>query len=55
MISISLLFIITALVLLIALFLLSIGGTLFVILFADLIVAVFIIWLLFFRKKNKKK
>lgn len=53
MITILLLLLITGMVLFVALFLISLGGTLFVILGADIIIALFIIWFIFFRKKKK--
>lgn len=55
MITLSLLIIITGMLLITALCLLAIGGTIFGIIAADIIVAVFIIWFLFFRKKKNKE
>lgn len=55
MILATLLLIITGILVLIALLLLGIGGSLFTFLFADVIVCIAIIWVLFFRKKKNKK
>ena len=55
MITFLLLLSITLAVLFIGFILLSIGGSLFLILFGDLMVAIFVIWFLFFRKKKKSK
>lgn len=54
MITLLLLVIITGMLLFAALGLLAIGGTLFCVIGADIIVAIFIIWFLFFRKKKKE-
>lgn len=54
MITIIILAIISLIVLGILVFIFSIGGTIFTIIGADIIVALFILWFLFFRKKNKK-
>ena len=45
------LIVISAIVISIAFFLISLGGTLFILIGGDLIVALFIIWFIFFRKK----
>lgn len=55
MITFIILAIITTIVLGLAFMLISIGGSIFLILGADLIVAVGIIWLLFKLLKQKKK
>lgn len=50
----SLLLIISFLAITIALMIFSIGGTIAVIFGADIIIAVFIIWFLFFRSKKNR-
>lgn len=53
MILFSILLIITILAVLIAMCIFSIGGTIAVIFGSDIIIAIFIIWFLFFRSKKK--
>lgn len=55
MITLALLLVITLFVMFIAVTMISIGGTLFIIFGGDLIIAVFVIWFIFFRNKNKKE
>lgn len=54
MFTLTALLIITAMVLFVALFLISLGGTIFIIFGGDLIIAMFIVWFIFFRNKKKK-
>ena len=55
MITILLLTIISLLVFGAGLFLLSIGGTFFIVIFADIIVAMGILWAIFYGLSRKKK
>lgn len=52
MFILTLLAAVTIIMLIIAFFILSIGGTIFTIFGADIIVAVGFIWFIFFRKKS---
>ncbi len=54
MITLCMLLSITLIVLFIGAILFSIGGSLLLILFSDIIVAISVIWFLFFRKKSSK-
>lgn len=54
MITLAMLCIITAILLVVAFFTIAVGGTVFMIFAADLVVALGIIWFLFFRKKKVK-
>lgn len=53
MITLLVLFIITFALIAIGILVLSIGGTIFAIVGADFIIAAFVIWFIFFRKKSK--
>lgn len=53
MFTLTALLIITVMVLFVSLFLISLGGTIFIIFGGDLIIALLIIWFLFLRKKKK--
>lgn len=55
MIITTLLLLITIIVLVIGLSFLAIGGSIAVLLFSDVIVAMAIVWFIFFRKKSKSK
>ena len=55
MITLALLLVITLFVMFIAVTMISIGGTLFIIFGGDLIIAIFVIWFIFFRNRNKNK
>ena len=55
MIITTLLLMITLIVLFVGLSFLAIGGSIATLLFSDVIVAIFIMWFIFFRKKNKSK
>ena len=52
MFTLAALLLITAMVLVVALFLISVGGTIFVLVGGDLIIALFIIWFIFFKHKK---
>lgn len=54
MFTLTALLIITVMVLFVSLFLISLGGTIFIIFGGDLIIALFIIWFLFLRKKKNR-
>lgn len=54
MILTTLLLLITIIVLVVGLSFLAIGGSIAVLLFSDVIVAIAIVWFVFFRKKAKK-
>lgn len=54
MILTTLLLLITIIVLVVGLSFLAIGGSIAMLLFSDIIVAVFIVWAVFFRKKKSK-
>lgn len=54
MVTLALLSIITILALIIALFIISVGGTIAIIFGGDIIIAVFILWLIFFKNKGQK-
>lgn len=54
MILTTLLLLITIIVLVVGLSFLAIGGSIAMLLFSDTIVAVFIVWAVFFRKKKSK-
>ena len=55
MITLMTLLIITCFIVAIALALLSVGGTIFTVLASDIIVALFVIWLIFKACSKKKK
>lgn len=55
MIILFALIVVTLAVLFIATVVLSIGGTLFTVLAADIIVAIFVIWLVFYALSKRKK
>lgn len=55
MISLFLLTVITIILLVVAFVLLTLGGSLFILIFGDIIVALGIIWFIFLRKKGKSK
>lgn len=54
MITLSVLILMSIMLICVGVLVLSVGGTIFFILFSDLIVVVFIVWFLFFRSKRKK-
>lgn len=54
MITLGILILMTIIILIIGGLILAIGGSIFAIVFADIIVALFIIWWLFTRKSKKK-
>lgn len=55
MITLTILILMTLFILVIGGGILAIGGSIFTVIFADLIVSVFIIWWLFSKRSKKKK